>query len=106
MAPPKLGAPRHMTRRSHKNNRSSLEPTIAVENPIETEGVVDVDAILSPYIPSPTLVEEQKENMKVDPPSTTIKPNQMRETTLPTTKVDTLRTEFEESRAQPSIEKT
>jgi hypothetical protein len=44
--------------------------------------------------------------MQVDPPSTSSDPNQMRETTLPTTEVDEERTESDEPRAQPSIEQT
>jgi len=103
MTPPKVGSLSQMTRRSRKNNRSLLEPTLAVKNPAQMEGVVDVDAIPSPEQTSSTLVEEQ---MQVDPPSTIVGPNQMHETTIPTIEVDEERNESDESRAQPSIEKT
>jgi hypothetical protein len=61
MAPPKVGAPSHTARKTHSTTRSPQEKVVKVENPIQLEGVVDVDAIPSPIIEpiSPTMVEEK-----------------------------------------------
>jgi hypothetical protein len=58
MAPPKVGAPSQMPRRSYMNKKSSLETIVATEIPTQTEGVVDVDAIPSPDLTIPTLVKD------------------------------------------------
>ena len=61
MVPPKVGAPIHMSRRSHRYNRSSLEPIVEAKNPTHIEGVVDVNAIPSLESVSLTFDEEKPE---------------------------------------------
>jgi hypothetical protein len=60
MAPPKIVAPNHIARKIHSATRSPQEQVVEKTNPIQLEGVVDVDAIPSlitePVIP--TMVEE------------------------------------------------
>jgi len=48
-----------MIRRTHRNNKSSTEPIVEAENPMQMKGVAIVDAIPSPELAIPTLVEEK-----------------------------------------------
>jgi hypothetical protein len=83
-----------------------MEPTIAVENPAQMEGVVDVDAI-----PSPDLQAlHWSKNKKTDASGSTkhssrAKPD-ARKQPYPQQEVDEERTESDEPRDQPSMEKT
>jgi hypothetical protein len=62
MAPPKVGAPSRIVRKIISVARSLKEPIMEEKNPMQPEGVVDVDAIPSPIIEPmiPTLVEEKE----------------------------------------------
>jgi hypothetical protein len=105
MAPPKVGALSHMSRKTCSDIRPSQEPAVEVENPTKTEGVVDVDAIPSSELAIPTLFEEKIEKMQIDPPSTATKPNSMQETTQTTEEVDEEQTDSDEPRTQDGTEK-
>jgi hypothetical protein len=48
MAPPKVGAPSRVVRNTQSTAKSIEQATTKVENPIQPEGIVDVDVIPSP----------------------------------------------------------
>jgi hypothetical protein len=71
MAPPKLGDPNRVARKTRSAMNSTQDQAAEGENPNQLEGVVDIDAIPSLVIEpiSPMIVEEQNpttEEMDID----------------------------------------